>query len=72
MTDAEKIADRLSDLERDILLGRCDGWGSWMFSAGSRLVSLGLGTKRAGSISFDTDLAGQVRSILLERTGDDQ
>jgi hypothetical protein len=35
-----------------------------MFSAGSHLCSLGLGTKRDGSIQFDTPLAKEMIAYL--------
>lgn len=50
----------LTDLERELLLGKSGGWGSWMFECGSGLVAKGLGSKRNGSIYFDTLLAKQV------------
>lgn len=66
-TTPAQIAERLTDCERDLLLGRVSGWGSWMWSAGSHMVSLGLGTKRLGSIDFDTPLGLAVRVHLLNQ-----
>ena len=59
-----ELADKLTTNERDLLLGQCEGWGSWMFDAGEYLCSLGLGTKRDGSIQFDTPLAHELRMHL--------
>jgi hypothetical protein len=59
-----ELAEQLSEHERALLLGECDGWGSWMFEAGGHLCSLGLGTKRHGSITFDTPLAKELIASL--------
>lgn len=67
MADAARIADSLTPLEQQLLLGECDRWGSWMFTAGARLCGLGLGTKRDGSIRFDTALAHEVIALLRGR-----
>jgi hypothetical protein len=58
------LGERLTDSERALLLGECDSWGSWMFDAGEHLCSLDLGTKRDGSIAFDTPLVEQLRTAL--------
>lgn len=68
---AEDIAGKLSPLEIDLLCGRCEGWGSWMFTAGGFMVSLGLGRKENGSIFFDTPLADEVRDHLASLGDDD-
>lgn len=68
LSEAREMAGRLTGLERDLLLGHCTGWGSWMFEAGSYMVSQGLGTKQDGSIRFDTPLGLVVRAILQEQT----
>jgi hypothetical protein len=64
-----ELADRLTSHERDLLLGNCEGWGSWMFTAGEYLCSLGLGTKRDGSIRFDTPLANEMIAYLRASQG---
>lgn len=64
----EQIADKLSDLDKSLLLGEEKGWGSWMMESGSYMVSLGLGTKRDGSIYFDTPLAKQMIEYLTSPT----
>jgi pyruvate/2-oxoglutarate/acetoin dehydrogenase E1 component len=58
---------KLTDDDRALLLGECDGWGSWMFTAGEYLCSLGLGTERGGSIAFDTPLAKELIAFLRKR-----
>jgi hypothetical protein len=63
---------KLTDNERDLLLGRCSGWGSWMFEAGGHLCSLGLGTKRNGSIKFDTPLAKELSEWLASQPSNTQ
>lgn len=55
--EVDAILSKLTPLEKDLLAGRCEGWGSWMFTAAKHMVSLGLGTERGGNISFDTPLA---------------
>jgi len=73
MTDLAKIEEvvsKLSSEEQDLLMGRCADWGSWMFTAGNYMVSLGLGTKRNGSIYFDTPLAADVIVYLKEHDND--
>jgi hypothetical protein len=62
-----ELADKLTSHEIDLLLGNCEGWGSWMFEAGEHLCSLGLGTKSYGSIRFDTPLAKELISYLRAR-----
>lgn len=64
MTTAADIARGLTSCEHDLLMDRCSGWGSWMFTAGHHMASLGLGTVRDGSIAFDTPLAAEVVAIL--------
>ena len=59
-TNLNTLASRLSDLDKSLLLGTADGWGSWMFTSGSYMVSLGLGRKCGGSITFDTPLAREL------------
>jgi hypothetical protein len=58
--DVDLVIDSLSEMDRQLLLGECKSWGSWMWSSGSYMVSLGLGTKRQGNIQFDTPLAAAV------------
>lgn len=62
------VAGKLSLLEADLLCGRCEGWGSWMFTTGGYMVSLGLGTSKNGNIQFDTPLADAVRDHLANPT----
>ncbi|MDP9412696.1 MAG: hypothetical protein M3Q08_01090 [Pseudomonadota bacterium] len=64
LRDAREIAASLTPLERDLFMGRCERWGSWMFTAGAHLCSLGLGRRDGGSIYFDTPLADEVRAAL--------
>lgn len=64
--DIELTIDSLSAHDRELLLGEAKVWGSWMFSSGSYMCSLGLGTKRDGSIAFDTPLAAAVIKALRE------
>ena len=68
--DVERVADGLTKLEADLLTGRAEGWGSWMFPAANHMVWLGLGTKRDGSISFDTPFGLAVRNHILEQAHD--
>lgn len=70
MTEAEQVVEGLSEMERELFMGEVKGWGSWMFSVGSDLVAKGLGTKRDGSIQFDTPLASAVRDILRGKEAD--
>jgi hypothetical protein len=62
-----ELADKLTSFEKELLLGECQGWGSWMFTAGETLCSFGLGTKRNGSIKFDTPLAAELIDHLRSR-----
>ncbi len=66
--EIEAIIGGLTDLECELLLGESSGWGSWMFSVGSDLCTKGLGTKRDGSITFDTPLAKRVIAALRSTT----
>ena len=66
MDNAATIAASLDTMERDLLLGQPKGWGSWMFEVGAGLCAKGLGTRRNGSIYFDTPLAAEVKAILAE------
>ena len=70
MDDLRELAEKLTEHEKQLLLGECDGWGSWMFEAGGYLCSLGLGTKRYGSIAFDTPLAKEMIVYLRAREED--
>lgn len=58
------VATQLAESQKDLLLEQCSGWGSWMWEAGNDMVRKGLGTRRAGSIQFDTPLAEAVRNYL--------
>ena len=60
-----EVAESLSSLDRELFLGLSPGWGSWMFAIGNDLCAKGLGTRRDGSIYFDTPLAHEVRQALL-------
>lgn len=62
----DEVIAKLTAPDRDLILGNCNGWGSWMWDSGSFMVSLGLGTKRPGSIQFDTPLAKAVIARLKE------
>lgn len=52
-----ELANELTPLERELLLGESEGWGSWMFECGAGLCAKGLGRRSNGSIYFDTPLA---------------
>jgi hypothetical protein len=69
MTDKAllELAERLCSLDKQLLLGACDGWGSWMFDSGEYMCGLGLGRKHAGSIYFDTPLAKELIGFLRAR-----
>lgn len=62
-----ELAGKLSELDKSLLLGTESGWGSWMFTSGSYMANLGLGTKRNGSIAFDTPLAKDMIAYLRSR-----
>lgn len=68
MADLPDLISRLTASERDLLLGNCTGWGSWMYEAAEHLVSLGLGTHENGSIYFDTPLATEVIAALRSQS----
>jgi len=63
-SEVARIAAQLSPLDRQLLLGECKGWGSWMWDSGTHMASLGLATRRGGSIQFDTPLAQAVIAYL--------
>jgi hypothetical protein len=69
--ELDNIIAQLGELDRNLLLGRCEGWGSWMSISGSYMVSLGLGTRHDGSISFDTPLAKAVIERLRATPNND-
>lgn len=64
----DQITKGLTDLEKHLLLKTATGWGSWMWSCGNGLVAKGLGSKRGGSIHFDTELAKKVIASLRRAT----
>jgi len=64
----EDVLAKLTPLDRDLLMGRCESWGSWMWDCAGELVRLGLGTRRNGSIQFDTPLADAIRALLTSET----
>lgn len=68
-----ELADSLTPLERELLLGESDGWGSWMFECGAGLCAKGLGRRDNGSIYFDTPLAKDMIAHLRSlATGKEQ
>jgi len=62
-----ELADSLSELERELLLGTSPHWGSWMFDVGADLCRKGLARRENGSIYMDTPLAKQVIASLRAR-----
>jgi hypothetical protein len=64
----KRLADELSPFEKKLLLGECSGSGSWMFDAGNRMVSMGLGTKDNGIIRLDTPLARELKTFLRAKS----
>ena len=73
MSDAREVAEvagRLTKMEADLICGRCNGWGSWMWSAGQRLAAMGLASVNTGSIQFDTPLGLAVRAYLQKEQAD--
>jgi hypothetical protein len=70
--DLRALAASLSDLERSLVFGTNERWGSWMFMVGSDLVAKGLGRRDGrGSIYFDTPLADALRASSPQE-GNDQ
>lgn len=65
MTEVEKIARGLSDLEREWFLQ--ESWGSWVYAMGCDLISKGLTYQRDGNI-YLTDLGLAVRRYLQEQS----
>lgn len=57
MSRLVELANELTPLERQLLLGEIGAWGSWLFECGAGLCAKGLGRRSNGSIYLDTPLA---------------
>jgi hypothetical protein len=53
MTDLSKLAASLSELEKDLLLNRVEGWGSWMWGVAQDLHRKGLFDRDAGGFEHN-------------------
>lgn len=66
---AEDIAASLSPLERELIEGTSQGWGSWMWAVSGDLIRKGLMADE-GVVRILTPLGKEVRFHLMKERGE--